>query len=283
VLKQRVASGGVNAAVQPIMVKNRMNTPENRQWSLGVGHQFNDEFGINVDYVRQNIRNLYVRLNPNYFDVAQQRRALTTEFGDIILWDDFGKGKFSALLTQGTWQRGATRMNLAYTLGFYESEFDGNLAAVFPFRSSYEMQKTSGDERHRFVLSTVTPIPLGFTFSGIATIASPRPFPVTDGRDLNGNNVTFDDFPNGERTREPDGAWKNWYRTVDLRLARSLYNREGKKFTLIAEVFNVFNTDNVLSYSGRQFDNSGGLLETFGTPTGAFAARQGQVGFRIDY
>jgi hypothetical protein len=91
--------------------------------------------------------------------------------------------------------------------------------------------------------------------------------------------VTFDDFPNGERTREPDGAWKNWYRTVDLRLARSLFNREGKKFTVIAEVFNVFNSDNVLSYNGRQFDNNGGLLEAFGTPTGAFSARQGQVGF----
>lgn len=283
VLKQRVATGGVNAAVQPIMVKNRMNTPENRQWSLGVGHQFNDEFGINVDYVQQSIRNLYVRLNPNYFDVALNRRALTTAFGDIILWDDFGKGKFSALLTQGTWQRGATRVNLAYTLGFYESEFDGNLAPVFPFRSSYEMQKTSGDERHRFVVSTVTRIPLGFTLSGIATVASPRPFPVTDGRDLNRNNVTFDDFPDGDRTKEPDGGWKNWYRTVDLRLARSLFNREGKKFTLIAEVFNVFNSDNVLSYSGRQFDNNGGLLEAFGTPTGAFSARQGQVGFRLDF
>ena len=283
VLKQRVMAGGVNANVQPIMVKNRMNTPENRQWSLGIGHQFNDEFGLNVDYVRQNIRNLYVRLNPNYFDVDANRRALTTAFGDIILWDDFGKAKFSALMTQATWSRRDTRFNLAYTLGFYESEFDGNLAAVFPLRSSYEMQPTSGDERHRVVLSTVTRAPLGFTVSGIATVASPRPFAVTDGRDLNRNVVVFDDFPNGQRTQEPDGDWKNWYKTVDLRLARSLYSREGKKFTLIAEVFNVFNSDNILSYGGRQFDANGGAISSFGVPSGAFAARQGQVGFRVDF
>ena len=260
-----------------------MNTPENRQWSLGIGHQFNDAFGLNVDYVRQNIRNLYVRLNPNYFDVDANRRALTTAFGDIILWDDFGKAKFSALMTQATWSRRDTRFNLAYTLGFYESEFDGNLAAVFPLRSSYEMQPTSGDERHRAVLSTVTKAPLGFMVSGIVTVASPRPFAVTDGRDLNRNVVVFDDFPGGQRTQEPDGGWKDWYKTVDLRLARSLYSREGKKFTLIAEVFNVFNSDNILSYGGRQFDANGGAISSFGVASGAFAARQGQVGFRVDF
>ena len=170
-----------------------------------------------------------------------------------------------------------------YTLGFYDSEFDGNLAPVFPLRSSYDMQPTSGDERHRVVLSGLTRIPLGFQFSGIATLASPRPFPVTDGRDINNNVVTFDDFPNGERTQRPAGKWKNWYRTVDVRLQRSLFVRGPQKLTVLAEVFNVFNTDNISTFGGQQFQANNNPIPTFSQPTGAFAARQAQVGLRVDW
>ena len=283
VLRQRVASGSGTAVPQPVLVKDLMRTPENWQMSLGIGHQFNESFGLNVDYVRQDIRNLYARRNPNYFDRTLNRRVLTTAYGDIILWDDFAKAKFNAVLTSATYNRGTSRLNVAYTLGFYESEFDGNIAAVFPFRSSYDMQATSGDERHRVVLSGLTTVPLGIQLSGIATIASPRPFAVTDGRDLNNNNVFFDDFPNGERTQRPAGKWKHWYRTVDLRLQRSLFTRGAQKLTIIAEVFNVFNTDNISTFGSQQFQASGAPIPSFGTATGAFAARQAQLGLRLDW
>lgn len=283
VLRRRVASGGVNAAVQPVLVKNLMRTPENRQLSLGIGHQFTDAFGLNVDYVRQDIRNLYVRRNPNYVVRSTNQRVLTSAYGDIILWDDFGKAKFNGVLTSATYNTGGSRLGLAYTLGFYDSEFDGNLAPVFPLRSSYDMQPTSGDERHRVVLSGLTRIPLGFQFSGIATLASPRPFPVTDGRDINNNVVTFDDFPNGQRTQRPAGKWKNWYRTVDVRLQRSLFVRGPQKLTVLAEVFNVFNTDNISTFGGQQFQANNNPIPTFRQPTGAFAARQAQVGLRVDW
>jgi hypothetical protein len=273
----------VNAAVQPILVKNLMRTPENWQFSLGLGHQFSDAFGLNVDFVHQDIRNLYVRRNPNYFDRTLNRRVLTTAYGDIILWDDFGKAKFDGVLTSATYSMGVSRLNLAYTLGFYESEFDGNLAPVFPFRSSYDMQATSGDERHRAVLSGLTRLPLGIQFSGIATVASPRPFAVTDGRDLNNNNVFFDDFPGGIRTKRPDGAWKNWYRTVDIRLQRSLFTRGAQKLTIMGEVFNLFNTDNISAFGSQQFQANGSPIATFGQATGAFAARQAQLGVRVDW
>jgi hypothetical protein len=283
VLRQRVASGGVNAAVQPILVKHLMRTPENWQMSLGVGHQFTDAFGLNVDFVHQDIRNLYVRRNPNYFDRTLNRRVLTTAYGDIILWDDFGKAKFDGVLTSATLSTGVSRLSLAYTLGFYKSDFDGNLAPVFPFRSSYDMQYTSGDERHRAVLSGITRLPLGIQFSGIATVASPRPFAVTDGRDLNNDNVFFDDFPGGIRTKRPDGEWKNWYRTVDIRLQRSLFTRGAQKLTIMGEVFNLFNTDNISSFGSQQFQSTGQVIPTFGQATGAFAARQAQLGIRVEW
>jgi hypothetical protein len=260
-----------------------METPRNAQWSLGIGQQFTNTFGVNVDFVDQHMSNLYVRLNPNYFNTTTRARALTSSYGDINLWDDFGKATFRGVISQATYQRDRTRVNLAYTLGWYRADFDGNLANIFPFQSSYEMQPVSGDERHRVVVSGMSPIPFGFTISTIATVASPRPVAVTDGRDLNADNVFFDDFIDGERTVRPSNAWKNWYRTVDLRLARPLVQRGRAKVSASLEVFNLFNSDNILSFGARRSDATGRAIANYMQPISAFAARQAQLGLRAEY
>jgi hypothetical protein len=246
---------------------------------------------LNVDYVRQHMDNLYVQRNPNYLDksVTPNARKLTSAYGDIILWDDIGKSDFSAVLVQSTWQRNQTRVNLAYTLGWYEGDFDTAALPNFAYPFLFDRQATTGDERHRLVLSEVSPIPLGFILSSIATFASPRPYITIDGRDINLDNITGDDYLGGTttttgiRTTRPANAWENWYRTVDLRLARPLFVNGGKKVSLSAEVFNVFNWNNNLSYGGTQFTATGAPVASFGIPTAAYAARQAQVGMRVEW
>ncbi len=290
VLRARVIAGQ-SGSPAPILIKQDMKTPHSRQMSLGVGHQFTRELGLNVDYVRQHMDNLYVQRSPNYLDrsVTPARRKLTTAYGDIVLWDDIGTSDYSALLVQGTWQRNRTRLNLAYTLGWYQGDFDLAGLPNFAYPFLFNRQATSGDERHRMVLSTVTPIPLGFTFSGIGTFASPRPFVAIDGRDVNLNTVTGDDYiggtptTSGIRTTRPSNEWANWYRTVDLRLARPVFTRNATKVSVSAEVFNLFNWNNNLSYGGTQFSPAGAPVTSFGVPTGAYAARQAQVGMRLDW
>jgi hypothetical protein len=206
-----------------------------------------------------------------------------------VLWDDIGQSDFSAVLLQSTWQRRQTRVNLAYTLGWYEGDFDTAALPNFAYQFLFDRQRTSGDERHRVVLSEVSGIPFGFTLSSITTVASPRPFVSIDGRDINLDNITTDDYTGGSltstgnRTTRPSNKWANWYRTVDVRLARPLYTRGGKKVSLSAEVFNLFNWSNNLSYGGTQFTATGAPVASFGVPTGAYAARQGQVGMRVDW
>lgn len=282
-LRNRVQQG-VSATPQLVLVKDLMQTPENRQWSVGVGHQLTPSIGLNVDWIGQDIRNLYVRRNPNFFDRTANRRALTTAFGDIVLWDDFGRAKFQALMTQMTFSRGQRRTNVAYTLGFNESEFDGNLANIFPQRSSYQMQTTAGDERHRLVVSTIQPLPFKFLGSAIITTSSPRAFTVIDGRDLNNNNVFFDDFIDAERTRRPDAAaFNNWYRTVDIRLSRPIVTRGSQKYSATFEIFNLFNWDNWSTFGAQALQANGNAIPSFQRPTGAFAARQAQLGLRADF
>ncbi len=290
VLRARVIAGQ-SGSPAPILIKHDMKTPHSRQMSIGVGHQLTSEFGLNLDYVRQHMDNLYVQRNPNYLDktVTPNRRRLTPNYGDIVLWDDIGQSDYSAMLVQGTWQRNRTRVNLAYTLGWYEGDFDTAALPNFAYQFLFNRQRTSGDERHRLVLSEVSPIPFGFMLSSIATFASPRPYVTIDGRDINLDNITGDDYlggtvsSSGIRTTRPAQIWDNWYRTVDLRLARPLLQRDGKKVSVSAEVFNIFNWNNNLSYGGTQFTAAGAPVASFGVPTGAYAARQAQVGMRLDW
>jgi hypothetical protein len=290
VLRARVIAGS-SGSPAPILINEDMKTPHSRQMSLGIGQQFTSELGFNLDYVRQHMDNLYVERNPNYLDksVTPAARKLTSAYGDILLWDDIGQSDYSAFLLQATWQRNATRANLAYTLGWYKGTFDlaGLPNYALPFL--FDRQASSGDERHRFVLSEVSPTPFGFTFSSITTIASPHPYVTIDGRDINLDNITGDDYiggtptSSGIRVTRPPNKWANWYRTVDLRLAHPLFARGDTKVSFTAEVFNLFNWNNVLSFGSTEFNSSGVPVASFGKPTGSYQARQGQFGMRVDF
>jgi hypothetical protein len=290
VLRQRIAAG-VSGSPAPILIKHDMHTPHSRQMSVGIGQQFTNEFGLNIDFVRQHMDNLYVQRNPNYLDksVTPNRRKLTAAYGDIVLWDDIGKSDYSALLLQATYQRAKTRVNLAYTLGSYQGDFDLAALPNFAFPFLFDRQATSGDERHRFVLSEVSRIPFGFTFSSITTIASPKPFVTTDGRDINLDNLTTDDYiggtatTTGTRITRPSNDWANWYRTVDVRLARPVFVSGKTKVGITAEVFNVFNWSNILSWGSTQFTAAGAPVASFGKATGAYQARQAQFGLQASF
>lgn len=290
VLRQRVIAGA-SAAVAPILMDNAMQTPRSRQMSIGVGHQLTPSLGVNVDYVRQQMDNLYVQRNPNYLDrtVTPARRKLTPLYGDILIWDDIGRSYYSSVLVQATWQRKQARVNLGYTLGWYQGDFDTAGLPTFAYPFLFNRQRTTGDERHRVSLAYIIPLPLGFTFSGVTMIASPRPFSVIDGRDINLNNILGDDFPGGTpttsgiRTTMPPNSWPYWYRTMDVRLARPVYQWNGRKVSVSAEAFNLFNWKNNLSFGNTQFTSAGAPQATFGVPLAAFAARMGQVGMRVDW
>jgi hypothetical protein len=81
----------------------------------------------------------------------------------------------------------------------------------------------------------------------------------------------------------PVNAWANWYRNVDVRLSRPLFDFNGKKVSFSAEAFNVFNFKNNLSYGGTQFTTAGVPVPSFGKALSSYGARQGQLGMRVDF
>lgn len=283
VLRQQVAGGTVQGRPNLVLLKDRMETPKNYQFSVGVGHQFSPTLSTNLDYITQYARNLYVSTNANYLIPSEgNRRAITNRYGNIVLWDDYGEAEFQSLVGSLTYQRAPMRANLAYTLGWYKSQFDGSPAQNFPFASSYNLQPSAGDERHRAVLSWIVPLRYGFQISGVGIVATPTPFGVTVGRDVNNNGLITDDWPNGMRTMRPENNWDAMYRTVDLRLSKAVPVGPGR-MSLSAEAFNVFNWTNWSGYAGRMEDQAGNALANFGQPSGVYAPRQGQVGLRYEF
>jgi hypothetical protein len=258
-----------------------MQTPYNIQASLGLGQQLGQNIALNIDYIHQDAKNLYAQVTPNYLQNGQ--RVLTTSYGSITLYDDFGEATFDAVALNLTYNKPGLRINGAYTLGWYESTFEG--LGAYNDRSYFIMQPSSGDERHRAVLSGVGDLPFDFKLSGVFIVATPRPFVATDGRDLNGDNVFTNDFLHGvgQRTIRPESSWENMYRTFDVRLTKAIPLGGERKVSLSAEAFNIFNFDNYSTWDGRMREGNGNVREGFNTFTGVFAPRQAQVGIRYDF
>jgi hypothetical protein len=282
VLRARVAAGGVGATPSMNLLDQNIQTPRTNQLSFGIGHQFTEEFGLNLDYINQRSYNIYASLNVNYRKPSLGRRVLTNKYGDIIVWQSLGESFTQALLTNLSYRTPTMRLLASYTLSFSESSYDGSPDQRRTDRADYRMQRSEADERHRLVLTGVFQLPYGFQVSGIATIATPRPFSVTDGRDLNDNGNLADDWPGGVRTEVPALTFRNCYKMVDFRLSKS-FTFEPVRVELMFEAFNLFNWFNASGYSGRRYDAAGNPLASFGQPTGAFAPRQMQLGFRVSY
>jgi hypothetical protein len=267
------AGGGARLPSNVVLIKDDLETPVNYQWSVGLGRKLTDRLSLNLDYVSQRVENAYVTVTTN--GLVGGRRPITDLYGNIVLWDDFGDARFEAMLATLTYDRRPARLNVAYTLGWAESEFGESTTSDYPDSAAYTMQRSEGDERHRLVVSGLTELPFRLQLSGIAIVASPRPFFVTVGSDVNGNGSFSDDWPDGIRTSRRTG-WDHWYRTFDIRLARSFCLPRGR-MTVIGEVFNLFNSASHAEYRAAQ------NLPAYADPIGDYARRQAQLGVRYQF
>jgi hypothetical protein len=272
-LRRRILASPNTTPQNIVLLKDRLKTPTNHEWSVGAGHQLTDNLAVNLDYLNQRVTNAPVTLTRN-LPVAGIR-PLTSRYGNIILWDDFGDATFDALLLSLTYDRNPSRLNFGYTIGWAHSEFGDFTTNDYPDSAAYNLQPSEGDERHRFVLSGMTQLPFGLELSGIAIIASPRPFLVTVGTDVNQNGSRSDDWPGGIRTLRQDG-WRHWYRTIDLRLGKSFPMPHGR-LAVTAEVFNVLNWANHSEYQATQ------NLLGYSEPVGDYSRRQVQLGIRYEF
>jgi hypothetical protein len=274
-LRRRVLAGGGASAPNLVLLPDRLETPSSRQWSFGFGRRLSEHAALNVDYLDQHLRDIYVTVRANVANPVTGVRPLTSRYGDILLWGSFGDATYRGVLASLTFDRAVTHLSAAYTLSWSRSEFGLVMNSDYPDSSDYQMQRSEADERHRLVLSGATQIPFALELSGIMVIASPRPFLVIAGTDVNLNGTTADDWPGGGRTAYR-GGWNNWYRTLDLRLAKPIHVAHGA-LAITADLFNALNTRNHSEYQGTE------NLAQYGQAVGDYARRQAQLGARYSF
>jgi hypothetical protein len=282
ILRARVASGGASAAPSFNVLNNQMRTPKNVQISVGIGQQITDELGVNIDYVNSHASSLYEPFNANYYKPSIGRRVLTNAYGDINEYGSRARAWNHGFLTDLSYITPTMRFSLAYTLSWSFSQTD-NVAYNWAYPALMAMQRSNTDERHRVVLSGTYDLPLDFKVSGLLTVASPKPFDVIDGRDLNDDNVTSDDFVNGQRNQFPSyNSIRNWYKLLDLRVSK-VFTIANTHVEAMFEGFNIFNWFNAAGYFGTMHDQKGNVLANFGQPNASYAPRQMQLGLRVTY
>ncbi len=157
------------------------------------------------------------------------------------------------------------------------------------------------DIRHRFVLTmmgespnTWTPALRNFKISMLNTLQSPRYYTIYAGFDVNGDQFPFSDRVGniGRGTYRGDSSY-----TTDVRLQRGFSLGERVKAEASAEVFNLFNRQNVngidtvygapdfLGAVPRRFGDGIASLAnpTFGTRNFVAPARQMQLALRLTF
>jgi hypothetical protein len=270
-----VIASGSSSAPNLVLLPDRLEAPANHQWSVGMGRRLTDGLALNLDYVDQRIVHLPVTVRANTVNTATRQRRLTNRYGDLLLWGDFGDARFREVATSFTYDRAATRVNVAYTLSWAESETSAATTSDFPDSASYVMQQSDGDERHRIVVSGVTDLPRGFQLALVAIAASPRPYAIIVGTDVNQDGLLIDDWPDGARTARRTGL-EHWYRSVDVRVGKSITLSRGNLVATV-EVFDLFNWVNHSEYQGTA------NLLGYGQPIGDYPRRQGQLGLRYEF
>lgn len=101
-LRNRVRAGGGTAVPPSIeLLPARMEAPQNRQWSIGVGTQLALSLTLNADYVDQDVRKVFAQVNLNWLDLSKTppQRVLSDAYGNIVAWGDFARARYRALLT----------------------------------------------------------------------------------------------------------------------------------------------------------------------------------------
>ena len=142
--------------------------------------------------------------------------------------------------------------------------------------------------------ATWNPVFRGFKISLLSTSQSPRYYTIFAGFDVNGDQFPFSDRVGhvGRNTYRGDSSY-----TTDMRMLRMLKVREKLSAEISAEVFNLFNRQNIkgidtvygaatfLGAPPRKFGDgiTSPANPKFGSPNFVASARQLQLSVRLNF
>jgi len=281
------------------IVDDRLQNPETNTYNAGFSQQLTTNLAVHVDGIYTKTLKDMEAVNINTPDPVTKLRPLP-EWGRILQTQSIGSSTYKALMVRVDKRFADRFMYLAsYTLSkTYGYPIGGSITDAA--NRALDIGPAGTDRRHMLVSSGSVLVPGGVQVGAVWTLRSKMPFGALAGLDLNGDGSVTDYVPGTSRNSfdlAHVNAWRaqsrlgpvsasqfdsNRYNSLDARVSKAIQLGERRKLELIAQVFNVFGTDNLLPPgAGGYVDNA--LSDAFGKILSAQPRQQGEIAIRYAF
>lgn len=283
-----IIASGQAPPQEVFLVPNDLKPPKSYQWNLGVRQAFGSFLG-SVAYTGIRGKNGFTYEWANVtLDPARNDCCITANlpaYANILVGNNSVRSWYDALelrvdRTYRAGERGGWGAGIAYTLSWADAE-GGDLFTFPQVGTDFTgRREINDDQRHRLVANFVLDMPYlaGIQFSGIGTYATGKPF-----NRVNFVTVTTPSGPLTERVlvgRERGDGFAN----LDLRLRKDFPSFGGTRLAVTADLFNVFNADNLGNHDDVFLRADGTENPTFGNARSVVGdPRRFQLGFQYDF
>jgi hypothetical protein len=277
-----------------------MIQPTSDQTTAGMSAALPYNMGFHADFVYNHSVGDYKTLNINQANPATGLRPLPqyTRIDQIRPDTDL---KYKALYLKLE-KRFSHRTQFLGSYTFTDSD-DNNPMGRYLNANNLDLDfgPSNGERRHAIVASGSVLLPWDVTLGALYTYRTQLPWSATAGRDLNGDTFNTDLVPGTTRnsgSRDLNLTAVNAYRqlnglgpisadaidssrisVVDMRVSKALRFGDRRKIDLLAQAFNLFNTQNLQAqFGGGRVGNA--LSNTFGKITSARPSRQVELAVR---
>lgn len=247
---------------QPLVVDQDFKNPRGTQFGVGYEREILQGFTASADftYVKtDNLqRNREMNLSvpaPQAADPAQRPFFPTarpnTSLGSVQVRESTAESEYRALTLVSKLQRSWALFNVNYVLSKSESDDDNERDSGGPgyentFDLSPEWSVARLDRRHQFNGYALFYLPHNFDVSTGFRFLSGLPIDATMGRDANNDRGGPDRPYSAPGVPFRRNAFRNEpFKEVNLRGQWALNLAEGRRLLFTAEVFNLFNWDNI--------------------------------------
>src|SRR5262245_3314365 len=285
---------------------NDLRQPMAQQVSVGISRNLGEDFAIHADAIYNHTQYDYKTLNVNFANPATGLTVLgtppLTNFTRIDRVQPTSDLKLRQVYVKFE-KRLSHRYQYLASYTYTNSRDNAPMARYIDAFTSYDFGPSNGERRHAVVASGSFLFPAGFTLGIVWTARSPLPWSATAGRDLNRDGFNTDLVPGTTRnsgSRDLNLAAVNAWRAlnslspvsesqidssrisiVDARLSKA-FTFSGTKVELLAQAFNLFNTNNLQAQFGSgRIGNS--LSPVFGSIASARPNFQGELAVRFTF
>ena len=300
----------VTAAPNVTTVDDNIENAMAKGLTVGYSQELRANMAVHVDGIYTDVDKMTQSANINTPNPVTRVRPIAG-WGNIVQLRAAGFHEYRAMLLRLD-RRFANRHQYMLSYSLAKETNEGPTQAITDFYNpSLDRGPGSGDRRHSFVASGSVVLPFDISLGGVWTLRSTMPFSARAGIDLNNDGAATTDFVPGttrDQGNRGDGvaflaavnAWRaqngrapisasqidtNGYNRFDLRASKTV-GLGMRKVEFIAQVFNVFGTDNlglgVLAATGSPWQENA-LSNSFGRILEVQPRQQAELAVRFTF